>query len=125
MKRAIWTTPLIAASGAFVGAVLACYQVTGDWLAPGSAVTGHLGYVASVTGASDSPMDFSTWFEAYLGGRWYTFDARHNKRRIGRILMARGRDATDVAIVTSFGPCMLAGFNVITEEVTSVAATTR
>jgi hypothetical protein len=51
MKRAIWTTPLIAASGAFVGAVLACYQVTGDWLAPGSAVTGHLGYVASVTGA--------------------------------------------------------------------------
>ena len=52
MKRAIWTTPLIAASGAFVGAVLACYQVTGDWLAPGSAVTGHLGYMAtSVTGA--------------------------------------------------------------------------
>jgi len=47
----IWTTPLIAASGAFVGAVLACYQVTGDWLAPGSAVEGHLGYVASVTGA--------------------------------------------------------------------------
>jgi len=51
MKRAIWTTPLIAASGAFVGAVLACYQVTGDWLAPGSAVEGHLGYVANVTGA--------------------------------------------------------------------------
>ena len=51
MKRAIWATPLIAASGAFVGAVLACYQVTGDWLAPGSAVEGHLGYVASVTGA--------------------------------------------------------------------------
>ena len=49
MKRAIWTTPLIAASGAFVGAVLACYQVTGDWLAPG--IAGHLGYVASVTGA--------------------------------------------------------------------------
>jgi hypothetical protein len=51
MKRALWTTPLIAASGAFVGAVLACYQITGDWLAPDSAVTGHLGYVASVTGA--------------------------------------------------------------------------
>ena len=51
MKRAIWTTPLIAASGSFVGAALACYQVTGDWLAPGSAVEGHLGYVASVTGA--------------------------------------------------------------------------
>jgi transglutaminase-like putative cysteine protease len=55
----------------------------------------------------------------YLGGRWYTFDARHNKPRIGRILMARGRDATDVAIVTSFGPCTLAGFKVITDEVTS------
>jgi hypothetical protein len=55
-------------------------------------------------------MDFSAWFEAYLGGRWYTFDARHNKPRIGRILMARGRDATDVAIVTSFGPCQLSSF---------------
>jgi transglutaminase-like putative cysteine protease len=65
------------------------------------------------------PMDFSAWFEVYLGNRWYTFDARHNKPRIGRILMARGRDATDVAIVTSFGPCTLAGFKVITEEVTS------
>jgi hypothetical protein len=51
--------------------------------------------------ANDSPMDFSAWFEAYLGGRWYTFDARYNMPRIGRILMARGRDATDVAIVTS------------------------
>ena len=58
-------------------------------------------------------------FGMYLGGRWYTFDARHNEPRIGRILMARGRDATDVAIVTSFGPCTLAGFRVITEEVTS------
>ena len=49
-------------------------------------------------------MDFSAWFEAYLDGRWYTFDARHNVPRIGRILIAHGRDATDVAIVTSFGP---------------------
>ena len=57
-------------------------------------------------------MDFSAWFEVYLGGRWYTFDARHNNPRIGRILMARGRDATDVAIVTTFGPCTLAGFKV-------------
>jgi transglutaminase-like putative cysteine protease len=64
---------------------------------------------------------FCAWFEAYLGGRWYTFDARHNEPRIGRILMARGRDATDVAIVTSFGPCTLAGFKVITDEVTSAA----
>ena len=48
--------------------------------------------------AEPDPMDFSAWFEVYLGGRWYTFDARHNKPRIGRILMARGRDAADVAI---------------------------
>jgi len=57
----------------------------------------------------------------YIGGRWYAFDPRNNVPRIGRILMARGRDATDVAIVTSFGPCTLAGFKVITDEVTSAA----
>jgi transglutaminase-like putative cysteine protease len=62
-------------------------------------------------------MDFSGWFEAYLGGRWYTFDARHNVPRIGRILMAVGRDATDVPISNSFGPAFLSGFEVITEEV--------
>ena len=65
--------------------------------------------------------DFAAWFEAYLGGRWYTFDPRNNVPRIGRILMARGRDATDVAIVTSFGPCTLAGFKVMTDEITSNA----
>jgi transglutaminase-like putative cysteine protease len=64
-------------------------------------------------------MDFSAWFEAYLGGRWYTFDARYNMPRIGRILMAHGRDATDVAIVTSFGPCTLVNFKVMTDEVES------
>jgi transglutaminase-like putative cysteine protease len=64
-------------------------------------------------------LDFSAWFEAYLG--WYAFDARHNMPRIGRILMARGRDATDVAIVTSFGPCTLASFKVMTDEVASDA----
>jgi transglutaminase-like putative cysteine protease len=53
----------------------------------------------------------------YLDNRWYTFDARHNKPRIGRILMARGRDATDVALSTQFGPATLAGFSVTTEEV--------
>src|SRR5580693_9082186 len=72
-----------------------------------------------------APMDFSAWFEAYLGDRWYTFDARHNNPRIGRILMARGRDATDVALVTSFGPCTLASFKVITEEVTPASTTSR
>jgi transglutaminase-like putative cysteine protease len=86
---------------------------------PARYCTGYLGDIG--VPADDSPMDFSAWFEAYLGDRWYTFDARHNKPRIGRILMARGRDATDVAIVTSFGPCTLSGFKVITEEVHSGA----
>ena len=61
-------------------------------------------------------MDFSAWFEVYLGGHWHTFDARHNKPRIGRILMGRGRDASDVAISTTFGPCILSSFRVITDE---------
>ena len=65
----------------------------------------------------DLPMDFSAWFEAYLGGRWYAFDARHNVPRIGRILIAHGRDATDVALVTSFGPHQLVAFNVVTDKV--------
>jgi transglutaminase-like putative cysteine protease len=63
------------------------------------------------------PMDFSAWFETYLGGIWHTFDARHNTPRIGRIVMARGRDATDVAIAMTFGPCTLTGFTVVTDEV--------
>ncbi|MEY9399264.1 transglutaminase-like putative cysteine protease [Bradyrhizobium japonicum] len=62
-------------------------------------------------------MDFSAWFEAYIGGKWYTFDARHNHPRIGRIVIARGRDAADVAISTAFGPTKLVRFNVVTEEV--------
>jgi transglutaminase-like putative cysteine protease len=61
-------------------------------------------------------MDFSAWFEAYLGGRWYTFDARHNKPRIGRIVIARGRDATDVPLVNSFGLHTLTSFKVWTDE---------
>jgi len=64
-----------------------------------------------------SAMDFSAWFEAYLGGRWWTFDARHNHARIGRILMATGRDAADVAITTSFGSTPLISFAVTTDEV--------
>ena len=62
-------------------------------------------------------MDFSAWFEAYLGDRWWTFDARHNKSRIGRVLMAVGRDAADVALTTSFGSARLKNFTVITDEV--------
>lgn len=84
---------------------------------PARYCTGYLGDIG--VPPVDSPMDFSAWFEAYLGGEWHTFDARHNQPRIGRILIARGRDATDVAIATSFGPCTLASFKVVTEEITS------
>ena len=82
---------------------------------PARYCTGYLGDIG--VPPADFPMDFSAWFEAYLGGRWYTFDARHNEPRIGRILMAHGRDATDVAITTNFGSAVLAGFEVITDEV--------
>ena len=83
---------------------------------PARYCTGYLGDIG--VPASPDPMDFSGWFEAYLGGRWYTFDARHNTPRVGRVLMAVGRDATDVAISNSFGRAALSGFKVITEEVT-------
>jgi len=63
----------------------------------------------------DVPMDFHAWFEAYLGGRWYTFDARHNVPRIGRVKVAHGRDAVDVAMVTSFGNAGLDAMTVWTE----------
>jgi transglutaminase-like putative cysteine protease len=65
-----------------------------------------------------TPMDFSAWFEVYLQNRWWTFDARHNHPRIGRVLMATGRDASDVAITTSFGIANLTGFTVVTEVAT-------
>ena len=63
------------------------------------------------------PMDFSAWFEVFLEGRWYTFDARHNRRRIGRVLIGLGRDAADVPITISFGKQSLDAFRVITEEI--------
>ena len=63
------------------------------------------------------PPDFAAWFEVYLGGSWQTFDARNNIPRIGRVLIARGRDATDVAISNAFGPNTLAGFTVWADEV--------
>jgi len=62
-------------------------------------------------------MDFSAFFEVYLGGKWWPLDARHNVPRIGRVLMARGRDAVDVALTTSFGPHRLMKFTVTTDEV--------
>jgi transglutaminase-like putative cysteine protease len=86
---------------------------------PARYATGYLGDIAwPVSG----PMDFSAWFEVYLEDRWWTFDARHATPRIGRVLMAVGRDASDVAITTSFGQANLSHFTVITDEVTEGAA---
>jgi transglutaminase-like putative cysteine protease len=82
---------------------------------PARYATGYLGDIGIPP--VPYPMDFSAWFEVYLSGRWWTFDARHNTPRIGRILMARGRDATDVALTTTFGATNLAGFKVWTDEV--------
>jgi transglutaminase-like putative cysteine protease len=81
---------------------------------PARYVTGYLGDIG-VPPLPD-PMDFSAWFEVYLGGRWYSFDARHNQRRIGRIVIGRGRDAADVPIITSFGSHRLEHFEVVTSE---------
>jgi transglutaminase-like putative cysteine protease len=77
------------------------------------------GYLPDIGVPLELPMDYSAWFEVYLGGRWHTADARHNHPRIGRILMAHGRDATDTAIITSFGPNRLDRFFVIAEEIPS------
>jgi len=82
---------------------------------PARYCTGYLGDIG--VPRDPAPMDFSAWFEVYLDGRWYTFDARHNHPRIGRIVIARGRDAADVAISTTFGSAQLVRFTVMTEEV--------
>jgi transglutaminase-like putative cysteine protease len=79
------------------------------------------GYLGDIGVPSRLPMDFSAWFEVYLEGRWWTFDARNNQPRIGRVLMATGRDASDVAITTSFGQADLSHFFVVTEEVNEAA----
>jgi transglutaminase-like putative cysteine protease len=75
------------------------------------------GYMGDIGVPVAGVMDFSAWFEVYLGGRWHTFDARNNMPRMARVLIARGRDAVDVPIATTFGVAHLAGF-----EVTSVEA---
>jgi transglutaminase-like putative cysteine protease len=77
------------------------------------------GYLGDIGVPLVPPMDFSAWFEVYLEDRWWAFDARNNKPRIGRILMAVGRDAADVAITTSFGSAILTNFTVVTEEITA------
>ena len=84
---------------------------------PARYCTGYLGDIGvPVVGE----MDFSAWFEAYLGGRWYTFDPRNNRPRIGRVLIARGRDATDVAITNTFGPATLSAFKIISVDLAEV-----
>jgi transglutaminase-like putative cysteine protease len=76
------------------------------------------GYLGDIGVPPDpAPMDFNAWFEVFLGNRWYTFDARHNQPRIGRILIARGRDAADIPMITTFGSHRLARFTVVTEEI--------
>ncbi len=82
---------------------------------PARYCTGYLGDIG--VARQPCPMDFSAWFEVYLGGEWHAFDARNNVPRIGRILMARGRDAADVALTTTFGVNQLWSFQVWTDEV--------
>ena len=84
---------------------------------PARYCTGYLGDIGIAP--VPYPMDFSAWFEVFLGGRWYTFDARHNTPRIGRVVMARGRDAGDVPITMAFGQNTLQKFQVTTHEVDS------
>jgi transglutaminase-like putative cysteine protease len=90
-------------------ALLRCLNI------PARYCTGYVGDIG--VPISDVPMDFASWLEAYVGGAWHTFDPRNNQRRIGRILIARGRDAADVAISTAFGPSLLQVFKVWTDEV--------
>jgi transglutaminase-like putative cysteine protease len=88
---------------------------------PARYVTGYLGDIGVPVSAT--AMDFSAWFEAYLDDRWWAFDARNNQPRIGRVLMATGRDASDVAITTSFGMANLTHFTVVTEPLPEAQGT--
>ena len=83
---------------------------------PARYATGYLGDIG--VPRDPNPMDFSAWFEVFLNNRWWTFDARHNQRRVGRVLMATGRDAADVALTTMFGKNLLTKFTVWTDEIT-------
>lgn len=79
------------------------------------------GYLSDIgTPKPYPPGDFAAWFEAYLGGKWHMFDPRNNTPRIGRVLIARGRDAADVAITTTFGPNTLQSFRVWTDEIAAL-----
>ena len=87
---------------------------------PARYCTGYLGDIG--VPPMDAPMDFAGWMEAYLGGAWHVFDPRNNQRRIGRVLMARGRDAADVAITMTFGLNSLQSFRVWTDEILAEGA---
>ena len=86
---------------------------------PARYCTGYLGDIG--VPPAPCPMDFSAWFEAFVGGQWYAFDPRHNVPRIGRVLMARGRDAADTALTTTFGVNQLVSFTVWTDEISKEA----
>ena len=88
---------------------------------PARYCTGYLGDIG--VPVDPNPMDFSGWFEVYLDNKWHVFDARHNTPRIGRIMIAYGRDAADVAISNTFGPNTLVNFQIWTEQVTSEGGT--
>jgi transglutaminase-like putative cysteine protease len=90
---------------------------------PARYATGYLGDIC--VPPVPFPMDFSAWFEVFLEDRWWTFDARHNERRVGRVLMATGRDAADVALTTMFGQHRVAKFTVWTDEVYELQRNTR
>jgi transglutaminase-like putative cysteine protease len=81
------------------------------------------GYIPDIEAPPPAePMDFAAWFEAYLDGRWHTFDARNNTPRVGRVIVGRGRDAVDVALITSFGPLTLTAFGVHADELAPASA---
>jgi transglutaminase-like putative cysteine protease len=82
---------------------------------PARYVFGYIPDIDVPVPPAEEPMDFCAWFEAYLDGQWHTFDARNNIPRVGRVVVGRGRDAVDVALITSFGPLQLTGFEVIAE----------
>lgn len=83
------------------------------------------GYLGDIGVPFKPPMDFSAWFEAYLDNRWWIFDARNNMPRVGRVLIATGRDASDVAITTSFGAANLTRFSVVSDEVSGAVVTSQ
>ena len=81
------------------------------------------GYLGDIGVPLRLPMDFSAWFEVYLDNKWWAFDARNNTPRLGRVLMATGRDAADVAFLTSFGSSSFLNFFVVSEEIVEAEST--